>query len=250
MRCCPTSWHASTTATPGARSSGGRAAAARDRARAAQEAALDLRRRDQQRAFDAPAERTLYQRLAGMVREKGGAMVSIAHRAAVGEFHTQQLDAGARGRGRARALPRGGGAGTAGAGIARSSPGRAARRPGTRRTRSPRPRRRRCGRPGEQVWVAVRRSGLPRWPAAEQRELAVALLALNTHEPSGEQPISRPCSGPQREQRAERRPPSAGMFVSRRPRWASVALPCSVDVVIEVCSGNVFSGRKVIMHRE
>ncbi len=41
-------------------------------------------------ALDAPAERTLYQRLAGMVREKGGAMVSIAHRAAVGEFHTQR----------------------------------------------------------------------------------------------------------------------------------------------------------------
>lgn len=41
-------------------------------------------------ALDAPAERTLYQRLAAMVRAKGGAMVSIAHRAAVGEFHTQR----------------------------------------------------------------------------------------------------------------------------------------------------------------
>jgi len=41
-------------------------------------------------ALDAPAERTLYQRIAATVREKGGAMVSIAHRAAVGEFHTQR----------------------------------------------------------------------------------------------------------------------------------------------------------------
>ncbi len=41
-------------------------------------------------ALDAAAERTLYQRLSAMVRDKGGAMVSIAHRAAVGDFHTQR----------------------------------------------------------------------------------------------------------------------------------------------------------------
>ncbi|RSZ44226.1 MULTISPECIES: ABC transporter ATP-binding protein/permease [unclassified Variovorax] len=41
-------------------------------------------------ALDAPAERTLYQRLSEMVRAGGGAMVSVAHRAAVGEFHSQR----------------------------------------------------------------------------------------------------------------------------------------------------------------
>jgi len=41
-------------------------------------------------ALDAPAERTLYQRLSEMVRAGGGAMVSVAHRAAVGEFHNQR----------------------------------------------------------------------------------------------------------------------------------------------------------------
>ncbi|MBS0453634.1 MAG: ABC transporter ATP-binding protein/permease [Proteobacteria bacterium] len=38
-------------------------------------------------ALDAEAERTLYQRLAAQVQSAGGAMVSIAHRAAVGEHH-------------------------------------------------------------------------------------------------------------------------------------------------------------------
>ncbi|KQX22058.1 ABC transporter ATP-binding protein/permease [Variovorax sp. Root434] len=41
-------------------------------------------------ALDAPAERTLYQRLSEMVRARGGAMVSVAHRSAVGEFHSQR----------------------------------------------------------------------------------------------------------------------------------------------------------------
>jgi putative ATP-binding cassette transporter len=41
-------------------------------------------------ALDGPAEHTLYQRLSEMVRARNGAMVSIAHRAAVGEFHTQR----------------------------------------------------------------------------------------------------------------------------------------------------------------
>ena len=41
-------------------------------------------------ALDAPAEHALYRRLSEMVRNRGGAMVSIAHRAAVGEFHTQR----------------------------------------------------------------------------------------------------------------------------------------------------------------
>jgi putative ATP-binding cassette transporter len=41
-------------------------------------------------ALDGTAERTVYQRLAQMVKARGGAMVSIAHRAAVGEFHTQR----------------------------------------------------------------------------------------------------------------------------------------------------------------
>ena len=38
-------------------------------------------------ALDAEAERTLYQRLVAQVHAAGGAMVSIAHRAAVGEHH-------------------------------------------------------------------------------------------------------------------------------------------------------------------
>lgn len=38
-------------------------------------------------ALDADAERTLYRRLATQVQSAGGAMVSIAHRAAVGEHH-------------------------------------------------------------------------------------------------------------------------------------------------------------------
>ena len=38
-------------------------------------------------ALDAQAERTLYQRLAAQVHAAGGAMVSIAHRTAVGEHH-------------------------------------------------------------------------------------------------------------------------------------------------------------------
>jgi vitamin B12/bleomycin/antimicrobial peptide transport system ATP-binding/permease protein len=38
-------------------------------------------------ALDAQAERTLYQRLAAQVQAAGGAMVSIAHRTAVGEHH-------------------------------------------------------------------------------------------------------------------------------------------------------------------
>ena len=41
-------------------------------------------------ALDGPAEHTRYQRLSEMVRSRNGAMVSIAHRAAVGEFHTQR----------------------------------------------------------------------------------------------------------------------------------------------------------------
>jgi len=41
-------------------------------------------------ALDAPAEHALYRRLSEMVRNRGGAMVSIAHHAAVGEFHTQR----------------------------------------------------------------------------------------------------------------------------------------------------------------
>ncbi|WP_398496746.1 ABC transporter ATP-binding protein/permease [Variovorax sp.] len=41
-------------------------------------------------ALDAQAESTLYQRLTAMVQAAGGSMVSIAHRAAVGEFHGQR----------------------------------------------------------------------------------------------------------------------------------------------------------------
>lgn len=41
-------------------------------------------------ALDAPAEAVLYQRLADTVRAGGGAMVSIAHRPAVGDFHGQR----------------------------------------------------------------------------------------------------------------------------------------------------------------
>ena len=43
-------------------------------------------------ALDEPAERTLYQRLAAMVKRKGGAMVSIAHRPALDEFHTRRWE--------------------------------------------------------------------------------------------------------------------------------------------------------------
>ena len=38
-------------------------------------------------ALDEPAEKTLYQRLLALVRRKGGAIVSIAHRPALDEFH-------------------------------------------------------------------------------------------------------------------------------------------------------------------
>jgi putative ATP-binding cassette transporter len=41
-------------------------------------------------ALDAEAERTLYQRLAAQVQAAGGAMVSIAHRAAVGDHHARR----------------------------------------------------------------------------------------------------------------------------------------------------------------
>jgi putative ATP-binding cassette transporter len=41
-------------------------------------------------ALDAEAENTLYKRLAATVQAAGGAMVSIAHRAAVGEHHRQR----------------------------------------------------------------------------------------------------------------------------------------------------------------
>ena len=41
-------------------------------------------------ALDAEAERTLYQRLAASVQSAGGAMVSIAHRAAVADHHGQR----------------------------------------------------------------------------------------------------------------------------------------------------------------
>jgi putative ATP-binding cassette transporter len=41
-------------------------------------------------ALDGPAEHALYKRLSEMVQARHGAMVSIAHRAAVGEFHTQR----------------------------------------------------------------------------------------------------------------------------------------------------------------
>jgi vitamin B12/bleomycin/antimicrobial peptide transport system ATP-binding/permease protein len=38
-------------------------------------------------ALDADAEATLYEKLSGMVHAAGGAMVSIAHRASVGNYH-------------------------------------------------------------------------------------------------------------------------------------------------------------------
>jgi len=41
-------------------------------------------------ALDEQAERTLYQRLSAMVQRKGGAMVSIAHRPALDEFHARR----------------------------------------------------------------------------------------------------------------------------------------------------------------
>jgi vitamin B12/bleomycin/antimicrobial peptide transport system ATP-binding/permease protein len=41
-------------------------------------------------ALDEPAEHTLYQRLAAMVKRKGGALVSIAHRPALDEFHARR----------------------------------------------------------------------------------------------------------------------------------------------------------------
>jgi putative ATP-binding cassette transporter len=41
-------------------------------------------------ALDAQAEGVLYKRLSDMVHAAGGAMVSIAHRAAVGDFHNQR----------------------------------------------------------------------------------------------------------------------------------------------------------------
>ena len=41
-------------------------------------------------ALDAEAERTLYRRLSAQVKQAGGAMVSIAHRAAVGEHHDKR----------------------------------------------------------------------------------------------------------------------------------------------------------------
>jgi len=46
-------------------------------------------------ALDGEAERTLYQRLMEMVRRKGGAIISIAHRPALDEFHSRhwQLEA-------------------------------------------------------------------------------------------------------------------------------------------------------------
>ena len=43
-------------------------------------------------ALDEPAERTLYQRLAAMVKRKGGAVVSIAHGPALDEFHGRRWE--------------------------------------------------------------------------------------------------------------------------------------------------------------
>ena len=72
-------------------------------------------------ALDEQAENTLYERLTAMVRRKGGAMVSIAHRPALDAFHRRRwelhrLPDGQRGR-----LP-------------------AARRPDLGASRAPRPR--------------------------------------------------------------------------------------------------------------
>ncbi|MFM6990370.1 MAG: ATP-binding cassette domain-containing protein, partial [Rhodoferax sp.] len=41
-------------------------------------------------ALDEAAEATLYQRLSDLVTQRGGGMVSIAHRPAVAAFHTRQ----------------------------------------------------------------------------------------------------------------------------------------------------------------
>jgi putative ATP-binding cassette transporter len=43
-------------------------------------------------ALDAPAEKTLYERLTAMVRRKGGALVSIAHRPALDAFHRRRWE--------------------------------------------------------------------------------------------------------------------------------------------------------------
>jgi vitamin B12/bleomycin/antimicrobial peptide transport system ATP-binding/permease protein len=42
-------------------------------------------------ALDAAAEATIYERLVAMVQRTGGALVSIAHRPAVAQFHGRQL---------------------------------------------------------------------------------------------------------------------------------------------------------------
>ena len=43
-------------------------------------------------ALDGPAEKTLYERLTAMVRRKGGALVSIAHRPALDAFHRRRWE--------------------------------------------------------------------------------------------------------------------------------------------------------------
>ena len=43
-------------------------------------------------ALDAPAEKTIYERLTAMVRRKGGALVSIAHRPALEAFHRRRWE--------------------------------------------------------------------------------------------------------------------------------------------------------------
>ena len=43
-------------------------------------------------ALDGPAEKTLYERLAAMVRRKGGALMSIAHRPALETFHQRRWE--------------------------------------------------------------------------------------------------------------------------------------------------------------
>jgi putative ATP-binding cassette transporter len=64
-------------------------------------------------ALDAEAEKILYERLAASVKTAGGAMVSIAHRASVGDYHQQrwtlvpQAGAGARYRLNISAAPAG-----------------------------------------------------------------------------------------------------------------------------------------------